>query len=322
VTAPRISIAMATYNGARFIEEQLDSIAAQTLLPAELVVTDDGSTDGTVGILERFASRAPFGIRVERNPARLGFNRNFERALSLCDGDLVLISDQDDIWYPQKIARVTAAMAAEPEKLALIHDEHIRDPGGRTLDVTYLGNVRRLGFTDRELLSGNCTAVRKALLDMLLPFPDGINYDYWIGWMADILGARIVLDEPLQLYRRHELNSSSPVLAEDAPTHWSIFLRSGLSDPRLEWASNMLGLKLVAERIASHDEALDALLGVGRASAAIDRAGAEIAGLQHRVRLANMPKWRRWPAVLQSWRTGFYSGFSGTKSAVKDMIRP
>jgi glycosyltransferase involved in cell wall biosynthesis len=313
---------MATYNGSRFVAEQLDSIAAQSLLPAELVISDDNSTDDTLAIVERFAAAAPFPVKIHRNPARLGFNRNFERALSLCGGELIFISDQDDIWYPGKIERVAAVLDAQPESLALIHDEHILDASGRTLDVTYFGNVRRLGFSDREHLSGNCTALRRTLLELLTPFPDSMNYDYWIGWLADILGARIVLDEPLQLYRRHEMNSSTPVLAEDSPSQWSIFLRSGLTDPRPEWTSNIHGLAQVTRRIAERRTIIDATLGDGRAQAAIGRAETEIAELEQRTRLAGMPKYRRWPAVLNLWGRGFYSDFSGYKSAIKDMIRP
>lgn len=318
----RISIAMATYNGARFIGEQLNSIAAQTVLPAELVVTDDCSTDATLEIVERVARTAPFAVRVHRNPTRLGFNRNFERALSLCEGDLIFISDQDDIWYEHKLERVTTLLQAAPDRLALIHDEHIVDAGGRKFDTTYFGNVRRLGFSDREHLSGNCTAMKRALLDVLMPFPDGINYDYWIGWVADILGARIVLDEPLQAYRRHELNSSAPVLAEEKPSQLSIFLRSGMADPRPVWRTNIHGLQLVAERIEERAPTLDAILGAGRARTAIERVEKEIAGLEERTELASLPKWRRWPAVLRRWADGFYSEFSGSKSAIKDMIRP
>ncbi len=93
----RISIAMCTYNGARFLPEQLASFAAQERLPDELVVCDDGSTDATMEILQDFAATALFEVRVERNPQNLGFVRNFEKTLSLCTGDIVFLSDQDDV---------------------------------------------------------------------------------------------------------------------------------------------------------------------------------------------------------------------------------
>ena len=93
----KLSVAMATYNGERFLEQQLLSIARQIRLPDEMVVSDDGSNDGTIDILERFATNAPFPVRIYRNLNPLGYGDNFLKAASLCDGDLIAFSDQDDV---------------------------------------------------------------------------------------------------------------------------------------------------------------------------------------------------------------------------------
>jgi glycosyltransferase involved in cell wall biosynthesis len=103
---PTISVALAAYNGARYLQEQLDSLAAQRRLPDELVVVDDASSDGTVGILERFRATAPFEVKVHRNTANLGYSANFEVAISRCTGDIIFMSDQDDVWFPEKIEAV------------------------------------------------------------------------------------------------------------------------------------------------------------------------------------------------------------------------
>src|SRR6266851_3311364 len=100
-----ISIAMCTYNGERFLQQQLDSIAQQTLLPAELVVCDDGSTDRTIEILEDFASSAPFAVRIHRNETNLGYRANFMKCAMFCSGDFIAFCDQDDVWRPDKLAR-------------------------------------------------------------------------------------------------------------------------------------------------------------------------------------------------------------------------
>lgn len=314
---------MATYNGARYLGEQLDSLAGQSRLPDELIVSDDASIDSTCAIVEQFAASAPFDVRLTRNSKNLGFNRNFEQALLLCSGELIFISDQDDVWYPDKIAKVFAAFDAALDKLVVVHDEHIKEQStGRTFANSYFENARRLGYIDRELLSGNCTALRRILLDLMVPFPLNINYDYWIGWAADLLECRIILDEPLQLYRRHSSNSSEPVLAEDSPSHWSLFLRSGMADPRPEWRQNCHLLNAVASRIAERQQLVDGMLGKGRAQSAIARADAEIAAIEERANLLAIPKTKRWTQILRRLRGGSYDRFSGYKSAFKDMIRP
>src|SRR5215217_2190591 len=100
----RISIAMATYNGAGYLQEQLESFLSQTRQPDELIVCDDGSGDATLDILERFRQSVPFAVQIHRNETRLGFTKNFEKALLKCSGDLVFLSDQDDVWFAPKVA--------------------------------------------------------------------------------------------------------------------------------------------------------------------------------------------------------------------------
>src|SRR4051794_15860948 len=98
---PMFSVAMCTYNGARFIGAQLASVAAQTRTPDELIVCDDRSTDETVAIVQKFADSAPFRVRLHVNEENLGSTKNFERAVSLCEGDLIALCDQDDVWLPE-----------------------------------------------------------------------------------------------------------------------------------------------------------------------------------------------------------------------------
>ena len=107
---PKISIALATFNGAKNLRSQLQSIASQTLLPAELVACDDGSTDDTIAILEDFRASAPFPVRMEKNAVNLGITENFLRAGSLCQTKYIAFCDQDDIWLDDKIARCEAAI--------------------------------------------------------------------------------------------------------------------------------------------------------------------------------------------------------------------
>ncbi|MBL7234866.1 glycosyltransferase [Komagataeibacter oboediens] len=121
----RISVVMATYNGAAHIREQLDSLAAQTCLPVELVVTDDGSTDTTLDIVADFARTAPFPVHVHRNAQRLGYKGNFMRAVSLSSGDLISFCDQDDFWKPDNLARVRQAFVNDPDVMMVFHNAHL-----------------------------------------------------------------------------------------------------------------------------------------------------------------------------------------------------
>lgn len=101
-----LSVAMCTYNGEEYLWEQLLSIAEQTRLPDELIVCDDSSTDTTLQILNEFQKMAPFSVRIYCNEAKLGPSKNFEKAITLCSGDVIALSDQDDVWLPRKLERL------------------------------------------------------------------------------------------------------------------------------------------------------------------------------------------------------------------------
>src|SRR5262245_49520236 len=110
----RLSVALCTYNGARFLHDQLSSIARQSSLPHELVICDDRSSDNTVAIIERFALGAPFPVRWQVNATNLGSTKNFELAISRCHGDVIALSDQDDIWQRDKLAQIERVLLQFP----------------------------------------------------------------------------------------------------------------------------------------------------------------------------------------------------------------
>lgn len=123
---PTVSIAMATYKGARFLAEQLATLAAQTRLPDELVICDDQSPDETIEILSDFAKSAPFPVHIHRNPERLGYIRNFRRAAGLCTGDLIAFCDQDDWWHADKLERMVVVFA-DPAVMCAYHNARLVD---------------------------------------------------------------------------------------------------------------------------------------------------------------------------------------------------
>src|SRR5919206_2408378 len=198
--ADSFSVAMCTYNGARFTGAQLASVAAQTRPPDELVVCDDRSTDETVRVVEEFAAAAPFPVRLHVNERNLGSTKNFERAVSLCEGGLIALSDQDDEWLPGKLARLEAEFAREPSALVVFSDAAIVDeesrPTGRGLwesvgvgreELSRLEAGRGLGDLLRgSTVTGATMALRAGLRPPALPFPTDLPliHDAWVSLLA------------------------------------------------------------------------------------------------------------------------------------------
>jgi len=211
VTAPLVSVAMATRNGALYLREQLDSIYAQTWPHLEVVVTDDASTDGTPEILDEYARER--GLRWEANPTPLGLVRNFERAISLCRGDLIALSDQDDVWKPHKIATLIERIGDHTLIYGNIQ-EYIDLDGERKVEAAFepifrFARAHGSGRPTRYLLAeswvvSHSVMFRRELVSHALPIPPHQPYhDAWLALVASKLGGIVYLDERLQVYRRH-----------------------------------------------------------------------------------------------------------------------
>jgi len=219
----RISVVMATWQGRRYLPGQLASLLGQTRPPEEMVVVDDASDDDTVEILEEFAERAPFKVRVLTNDVRLGSTASFQRAIEEARGDLVALCDQDDLWMPQKLSRLDAAFRDHPDATFAFTDAHLID-GSDAMGHRTMWQVRR--FTPRlqeqvrrdpfgqlahRFLATGCTmAFRADLRDLAIPFPvhitgdlDPMIHDRWLSLVLSAVGPVIVLDEPLVAYRLH-----------------------------------------------------------------------------------------------------------------------
>ena len=205
----KISIAMATYNGAAYILEQLKSFSDQTLLPDELIITDDCSTDKTEDIVRSFARTAPFEVVFHRNEKNLSYCGNFNMALMKTTGDLVFLSDQDDVWFPEKIETMVRLADKNPEMLVLMNDTELTDGELNSVGLTKLGQIRSAGLTLNSYVMGCCCAVRRELLDICMPIPEGFRaHDNWIVAFAQAFNAKLVDTTVLQYYRRHESNES------------------------------------------------------------------------------------------------------------------
>lgn len=237
---------MCTYNGERYLQEQLDSIAAQDILPDELIVVDDRSKDQTVSNLQAFAERVSFPVRVIINETNLGSTKNFEKAISLCTGDIIVFSDQDDVWRSDRLSKTLNFLVQHPEFDAVFSDAETIDnksqPVGRRIweevqfdktaqAVWQSGEGYGMLFTG-FVVTGATLAVRRKALQTLLPFPTHIKnliHDGWIALVLALRGTIGFIDEPLISYRRH----AQQQVGFNAPRH-RVTLRERLTRDRRE----------------------------------------------------------------------------------------
>ena len=228
-SGPLLCVAMCTYNGASYVRGQLDSIVRQSLLPDELLVCDDGSTDDTVQLVREFSAKAPFPVRIFTADRRHGVVLNFERALRHTAGRYIALSDQDDEWEPERLeAAMSAIRQVEAQRgshhPALVHsDMRVIDSSGAQVDASFFqrrGFRRRHPQPLRELVLQNyvtgCSALlNRPLLDLALPFPTTISiHDWWLALIAAATGTVVTLDEPTVRYRLHSANIIGPKRVE------------------------------------------------------------------------------------------------------------
>lgn len=213
----KISIALCTYNGGRHILAQLDSIGTQTLLPAELVIFDDGSSDETAAIVENFAQGVSFPVKFFRNATNLGSTRNFEQAMQQCQGEIIALCDQDDLWAPEKLARLMAVLKAEPAIAGVFSNAHLIDDAGNVLpedlwhrqDFTFARQRQFnrssaiLQLIRRDTVTGATLIFRSSYLPWLLPIPAGWVHDGWIALQLAIMAELRALPICPMSYRLH-----------------------------------------------------------------------------------------------------------------------
>ena len=207
----RSSVCMAVFNGAMYLRPQLQSILDQLGPADELIVSDDCSTDASVMIIESMHDQR---VRLIKNAKRLGYVRNFERALERASGELVFLSDQDDVWIANKLARMKQALIANPDAAMAHHERILIDAAGRVIGRgPELGDGMRGGmsFVAREFfkprLWGCALALRASTVRLMLPFPPAVYaHDHWATIVAALSGGVLFVPEPLIEHRAHDAN--------------------------------------------------------------------------------------------------------------------
>jgi glycosyltransferase involved in cell wall biosynthesis len=205
---PLVSIVLGTYNGEAYLEEQLRSVLAQTYSSLEIITIDDGSNDGTVRILREFAARDQ-RIRVTVNERNLGFIRNFEKGCILATGKFIALCDQDDYWFPEKVAKMVAAIGGYPMVYcdSLLCDKDLRPLGKKISDLVHyqsFDDCRQLCVFSR--MYGHATLITRELFQRARPFLKEVPHDGWLAFHATLYGGVHYLPEVLVKYRQHAGN--------------------------------------------------------------------------------------------------------------------
>lgn len=209
-----VSVCMCSYNGERYIAKQIESVLLQLRSGDELIICDDGSTDSTIALIEGLATPQ---ITLERNPSRLGVIGNFGKCIQLSTKEVVFLADQDDVWLPGKVNKVTRIFMANPDVTLVLSNAQVIDGEDCLVAERYLhlrhgsqcSIIRALCNLAKNQYLGCAMAFKREMLDYCLPFPTDIPmHDMWIGIVNDIYGKTFYLDEPLIRHRQHGSNAS------------------------------------------------------------------------------------------------------------------
>jgi glycosyltransferase involved in cell wall biosynthesis len=212
-----ISVAMCTYNGSRFLAEQLASLGQQTKRPFELILCDDGSTDSTPEIVRSFADGAPFAVRFIRNDVKLGSTKNFEQAILCCSGDAIALADQDDVWQENKLESMTRVLESEPDVGGVFSDARLIDGNSRPMPGTLWQRLQvtprmradlnskkgPLLLLERGVVTGATFVFRSHFVPLVTPIPSEWVHDAWIALLIATQSRLCPLPEPLMSYRLH-----------------------------------------------------------------------------------------------------------------------
>lgn len=325
----KISVAMCTYNGAKYVEEQLSSILNQSLLPSEIVISDDGSTDGTLEIIKTFWSQkneifpqaSEVTLTLIKNPLSLGVTKNFEQALLACHNPILALSDQDDIWQPDKLEKLLPLFEQDPELLFVFTDSRLVDAAGKPLGVTSFqalvvsetertavasGNSQAV-FLRRNLATGATVLLRRNLLDFAAPFPSEWVHDEWLALVASFAGQVHMSDECLIDYRQHGNNQIG--MKKPGLRHYV----GRLVFPRTERNARLFAR---AQAMNSHLYFLNVQGDAQKAAAG---------KLAHERARQELPakRLKRIKRVLEEKRTGRYDAYGlGLQDVVRDLIQP
>lgn len=322
----KISIALCTFNGAKYLSEQLESFLSQTRPPDELIVCDDASSDDTVRILKKFAEKAFFAVEININENRLGYIKNFEKAITLCGGDLIFLSDQDDVWHADKL-EIFEQRFNENADVGLVFcnanlvDENLK-PFGKDVRawLGYSPQIERL-FEEGKVLPklfnqnyspGFTMAFRAKYKNLILPLPNDVHWvvhDYWIALLLTAASKVVPLSAALVDYRQHDNQNvgATPAFSRETPS-----ISNSLSEKN-DFRRNFEKLEALLKRLQQHKDEYDVESALVETVDCLKHA--RVRNDLQNGRASQIPKLFR---ELFTFRYHRYS--TGSKSALKDLF--
>ena len=213
----KVSVAMCTFNGAKFVGQQLMGIRWQTKPPYEVIVCDDGSTDRTLEIIRAYADQVPYPVRLVRNAGHQGLTKNYEKVIGLCTGEAIALCDQDDLWQPDKLRKLAGVLEREPDVGGVFSDGSLIDDNSRQLRGS-LWERREFTFRQqaafnrssalnillqRNVVTGSTLLFRYGLARQVTPIPQEWGHDAWLAVLIAAQARLVAVPEPLVSYRLH-----------------------------------------------------------------------------------------------------------------------
>jgi glycosyltransferase involved in cell wall biosynthesis len=324
MSALKVSVAMTTYNGARYLPAQLESIVSQVRTPDEIVICDDQSTDGTREILEQFERRSAVPTQTVYNERNIGYVLNFEKAVSACSGEVIFLCDQDDVWHPDKVRRMMLEFELRPELTFLYSNARLTDAEGTALGATQFQAMRLSAeeahlihsgralevLLRRNVVTGATAAFRRELFGIATPFCPAWSHDEWLAIVASLYGRVDFVDECLTDYRQHPGNQIGLRARRFSERVADIFSSRGDFYVRSVKRTEAL-VELVRQR---------AVRGSALPSESYSKLINQLAHVRFRAGLA-ANRLRRPPMIAHEILTGRYWTYSyGLRSVVRDLF--
>ena len=324
----KVSIALCTYNGEQYLREQLESFLNQSRKPDEIIVCDDKSSDGTWNILEQFKKEAPFKVHLIQNKTNLGSTANFAKAIDLCTGEIIFLSDQDDVWLPLKLEVIANVFERDPDvgmvfSNAFVTNENLQ-PYAESLweYVKFDEDMQRLclqgrlwsALIQRSYVTGATMAFRGKWKFLLNPFPANWVHDEWITILTDLISKIKFVPEKLILYRQHQ-NQQIGVEINKKKKSAFVRMRNFIfpDKSRYRYKRDIERVKFLIDRILEYQSFL-------REPGMYNELASKWEYWCTRYNLPYNP-WKRWQIIREELAAGHYRRYSQSNSvALKDFF--